>query len=327
MFTAAYLKDILMLVLVLVSLGAGTASVLLANKLNRTYGFNYLRSYEYYQVLSIIFGVFGLIGTMLIRRILMDFSIEARLLVTIVQMLPFLSLPFLMAAWYMFIRISAELVNRSLSISFTILFFSIQFVLFLVYGFAILKFTDIVDEDLESITELIKKVMIAMHLITLMISFYLLYFYGRRLKDMVHRKMVLNFAHIFLLIQLTTIILFYLTDKGKFIPAAYLLLYFSGGILPLLYLCRRLKIDTVHGDALTRADINDLFKRHGISKREQEIVDKICAGLTNKQIADALFISLQTVKDHSHNIYKKLGVKNRVQMVNKIKGSDFSTFI
>ena len=76
------------------------------------------------------------------------------------------------------------------------------------------------------------------------------------------------------------------------------------------------------GAMMTGADshsLSDLLFRHEISRREQEIIEKICEGLTNQQISEMLFISLQTVKDHSHNIYKKLGVKNRVQMVNMIR--------
>ena len=55
----------------------------------------------------------------------------------------------------------------------------------------------------------------------------------------------------------------------------------------------------------------DLYE---ISKREAEIVTEICNGLTNKAIADKLFITLQTVKDHNHRIFTKTGVKSRVQL-------------
>ena len=36
--------------------------------------------------------------------------------------------------------------------------------------------------------------------------------------------------------------------------------------------------------------------------------------LPNQQIADKLFISLQTVKDHNHHIFRKTGVRNRMQL-------------
>lgn len=62
--------------------------------------------------------------------------------------------------------------------------------------------------------------------------------------------------------------------------------------------------------------IDALFQKYNISKREQEIVNLICRGKTNKQIEDELFIALQTVKDHVSRIYQKTGVKNRVQLTN-----------
>ena len=59
----------------------------------------------------------------------------------------------------------------------------------------------------------------------------------------------------------------------------------------------------------------DFCSEFGISNRESEIITEICKGKTNREIAENLFISLQTVKDHSHRIYSKTGVSNRVQLV------------
>ncbi|NIM17517.1 MAG: hypothetical protein GTO45_36350 [Candidatus Aminicenantes bacterium] len=59
-----------------------------------------------------------------------------------------------------------------------------------------------------------------------------------------------------------------------------------------------------------------LFEKFHISKREQDVVRLICAGKTNKEIEGDLYISLQTVKDHVSSIFKKTGVRNRVQLVN-----------
>jgi DNA-binding CsgD family transcriptional regulator len=52
-----------------------------------------------------------------------------------------------------------------------------------------------------------------------------------------------------------------------------------------------------------------------ISKRELEVIQLICRGLTNQEIADTLFISLKTVKDHNYHIFQKTGVRNRVELV------------
>jgi DNA-binding CsgD family transcriptional regulator len=60
---------------------------------------------------------------------------------------------------------------------------------------------------------------------------------------------------------------------------------------------------------------DDLEKNYKITKREMEVIDLICLGKTNKEIADELFISVETVKDHNYKIFQKTGVKNRTQLV------------
>lgn len=57
----------------------------------------------------------------------------------------------------------------------------------------------------------------------------------------------------------------------------------------------------------------------GISKREYEILVEISAGLSNKEIAEKLFVSESTIKTHVSNIFTKLDVKRRTQAVQKAK--------
>jgi DNA-binding CsgD family transcriptional regulator len=51
-----------------------------------------------------------------------------------------------------------------------------------------------------------------------------------------------------------------------------------------------------------------------LTERELEVLRLIAKGLSNKEIADRLCISVDTVKKHSYNSYKKLKVQNRVQL-------------
>jgi DNA-binding CsgD family transcriptional regulator len=65
--------------------------------------------------------------------------------------------------------------------------------------------------------------------------------------------------------------------------------------------------------------LREFFDEFKISKREEEVIKQLGEGKTNKEISKALFISLQTVKDHIYRIYQKTDVKNRVQLVNLIQ--------
>ncbi|NBH61762.1 DNA-binding response regulator [Anaerotruncus sp. 80] len=55
--------------------------------------------------------------------------------------------------------------------------------------------------------------------------------------------------------------------------------------------------------------------KYELTKREIEILEEIYSGKTNTQIAEALFISESTVKAHVYNLFRKLGVKSRVEAV------------
>jgi LuxR family maltose regulon positive regulatory protein len=58
-----------------------------------------------------------------------------------------------------------------------------------------------------------------------------------------------------------------------------------------------------------------------LSERELEILRLIAAGMSNRQIADVLVLSVGTVKWHANNIFGKLNVKNRVQAIAKARES------
>ena len=63
----------------------------------------------------------------------------------------------------------------------------------------------------------------------------------------------------------------------------------------------------------------DKLKQTGISKREYEILEQMAKGLSNKEIADKLSVSENTVKTHSSRIFEKLDVNRRMQAIQKAK--------
>ena len=52
-----------------------------------------------------------------------------------------------------------------------------------------------------------------------------------------------------------------------------------------------------------------------LTLREQEVVELLATGCTNRQIADRLHVSVKTVERHLSNLYRKLGVSNRTEAV------------
>lgn len=78
---------------------------------------------------------------------------------------------------------------------------------------------------------------------------------------------------------------------------------------------KEIYIDSTPPTAINQTEISNL----GISKRELDVLQLMATGLSNEEIAEQLFISLNTVKTHSSNIFLKLEVKRRTQAVEKAK--------
>lgn len=57
----------------------------------------------------------------------------------------------------------------------------------------------------------------------------------------------------------------------------------------------------------------DLAASIHLSKRETEVLDLLAEGLRNKEIADRLGLSVETVRDYLKHIYAKLGVSSRTE--------------
>ena len=85
-----------------------------------------------------------------------------------------------------------------------------------------------------------------------------------------------------------------------------------------VYICQEVKnilSEQMLGEEENTAGLNQL------SEREIEVINQIRDGLSSKEIADQLGISIKTVEVHRHNILKKLKVKNTASLINYINSS------
>lgn len=61
--------------------------------------------------------------------------------------------------------------------------------------------------------------------------------------------------------------------------------------------------------------LRDILIQKGLSNREAEVAELVTRGLSNKEVANQLFVTEKTVKFHLTNIYKKMNVKSRAQLI------------
>jgi DNA-binding CsgD family transcriptional regulator len=61
--------------------------------------------------------------------------------------------------------------------------------------------------------------------------------------------------------------------------------------------------------------LRDALIQKGLSNRESEVAELVSKGLSNKEVANQLFVTEKTVKFHLTNIYKKMNVKSRAQLI------------
>lgn len=104
-----------------------------------------------------------------------------------------------------------------------------------------------------------------------------------------------------------------LSEKGQFLFSS--IPYALYGIFLIWYFLNRFS------PAAPALALSDAFvTRYGITDREKEIIRAIIKGRSNTDIAAELFISLATVKTHLHNIYGKVGVESRFELLARLRG-------
>jgi len=94
------------------------------------------------------------------------------------------------------------------------------------------------------------------------------------------------------------------------------LLYYLGFVVMSLFFLARYFSQPTEGEAISLS--GEFVQRFGISNRERDIIEMMGRGFSNNAIAEKLFISTTTVKNHVYHIYRKTGVGNKIQLINLI---------
>ncbi|MEO6759735.1 MAG: response regulator transcription factor [Saprospiraceae bacterium] len=73
------------------------------------------------------------------------------------------------------------------------------------------------------------------------------------------------------------------------------------------------------GQAIAKRPPQEILAQTGITPRELEVLEQIAQGLSNLEIAEKLFVSVNTVKTHTSNVFSKLSAQRRTQAIQRAK--------
>jgi len=293
----------------------GFYAIALLQQLRKKFAHAYLNSFFYYQILIWLFGLYGIIGNLILREILPKFGIKLAGIESFFLFFPLLGIPFLIAAWFLQIKMAAELCNKKTTQHQAIFYFLFTTLAFLLYGFYVLKLPE---SEIFVLKEAKKNIFLGYGVVELIIQGYIVSYIilnAISFKSKTRRLFLIRFAGILVAIAVFKVVSLYFSNIHLAIGLYFILIYFAG-LIPLIFLTKnQLEISFPKNN---QNEIN-LFAQYSITPREKEIIIEICKGKTNQQIADSLFITLQTVKDHAYHIFQKTGVKNRVQLTQKFQ--------
>jgi len=303
------MTELLFIILLIICLGASAGSLMLVYKMTRNYRSEVINQFFYYLMAYFVFGLYGLWGQVIVRYLLERLNITSTAIETIGGLLPLFGIPFLLVTWLMLIKMAAALTNKYISPLQSLIFFLGTTLLLVIVGWSTNDKIDLTRTKLY-----------------LFVGTDLLFYLGFLLVSLISSRKIGNsnfgniyrcFALLVFLGMILRLVLFPFIFEHFTILGGALLLYFLSNLLPVWYL--RKKADTLFPSYSTEIqDVNKFVRfceRHAITKREVQVIGLICQGKSNQEISDALYISLQTVKDHNHRIFTKIGVRSRVQLI------------
>ena len=297
-------------------LGLTVASMLLSRQLLSTYASEFLRHHFYYLAAVHGFALYGLWGQILTRGLLAAVDTDAAVIAVVAVFLPVLGVPFLFVSWAMLVNMAASMFGRAIKPAWHSVHAFVFVLLLLGSWMAVVRLQAEPGSPIMNLGLTEAVAMVGIELLYFAAFFALVLRFGVAAEG-AKRRVLLGFSALLCGAFLARSLLAALVLVDIRLGVIALLAFHASNLPALLYL--RASADRVFApvkaETATKLGMEHVFEKYGVTKREQQVVQKICLGKTNKQIAEELFISLQTVKDHTHRIYSKVGVSSRMQLV------------
>ena len=264
----------------------------------------------YQQIFLFSFFIYGIWGNIALHEIIADLNLTTEISNKLTFFIPILGIPFMLVSWFMLLKFGFNLNGYSISKTFAFIYFPAFIMLVFALTFLVQKEIVLIPEKPDLF---IVRILVAINFVT---HFVLLlpFLFPRKttlLKEVGFLKSWIFIYFMGVVVYSTALCFFNLFE--------YISTCISIALLFAVSILLPVKIKLNSHTKESNLDFDGFCKLYEISKRETEIIIEICSGKSNKAIAEKLFITLQTVKDHNHRIYTKTGVKSRVQLYNLVR--------
>ncbi len=292
--------------------------VLIGHEMANNYKDNFFRLYLYYLIAFNVFSVYAIWGQIGIQTLLTTVQNTGEIEELIGTFISILGTPFLIISMVMFIQMGFALIDGSKKNNTLYLFLILLLLVPIIVGAFYFENKEST-LSIESVPFYIVVLVFCIEFIQMLVFVGIVIKYIKKVRRE-SQKIIWRFA-ILLFVGLVlrgVSLIFYFVELWALAPL--ILLYFLSHLMALWYL--RGQSDNlfkpISAERPNTMKKNQLYQKYGITAREREVIEQLCLGKTNQQIADTLFISLQTVKDHTHRIYNKVGINSRMKLVQMI---------
>ncbi len=298
----------------IIAVFAGGLSLFYASQLKRIHPAPFLSSYTRFILFVCLLVVYYLLGIYFHVNLLgpsPSFSVILKFY-TIGRALIFFTI--VAGLVLLFIRSVWQLIQKPVNRLFWHLFIASLVVFVFSYGIgAALFFKDNNYEWLLSTQSVLR----AWKMIVPLAAMIFLFHYGLGLRDSARKKM----TNIFITFYSLGFILLYVTLKipvSKIVGGSLqILILFLFGVFPIFWLIRYFQPGSILSEipVASKNVLDGIEKKYNLSQREREVMDLILKGQSNKEIMRVLFLSHGTVRNHTSNLYQKLGVNSRLKLI------------
>ncbi len=302
-------------------LAAAVLTVWLAAGLFRRYP---LKSLRYYLISLVGFfaaGFLNIIGNYTIQELLFNQTLPQAANSIAAWVFYLLSLPFFILAIYAFIAMILSWADKGFPAVWQAVFLFFQAVLLVAFAAA---GQAVYSGPAHGTTGIFFRIYTAVYvadIAVLVVLLLILTFFWAKEKALRPLRGISVFAAQYAVLMAAGYIGVFFMDQGMLLRIIDPIASFLIHLPPLLILRRALNRRYRSSPFLPASGeyVSAVLARYRISEREAEIVRLLAQGKSYRDIEEELFISLKTVKTHVYNVYKKMGIKSRSQLLNLLQ--------